>query len=121
MGDSVDIVPIIARYSMAVRQLYEWFWRKVEEKMKPEREELDTHGAELMAWGEEVFPAPDWFREGREARPDWNAARWLRRRKAEIRQKRWALGHKSFRGITIDNQGAAEVGEHPWTPICMRT
>jgi hypothetical protein len=120
-GDSIDVLPIIARYSKSVREFYEWFWRKVEEKMKPDREEYDVHGAELLAWGEEVFLSPDWFREGKEPPDDWNGARWMRRRKAEIRQKRWALGHKSFRGITVDGCGVAEVGEHPWTPIYMRT
>lgn len=119
-GDSTDLLPIIGRYSKSVREFYEWFWRKVEEKMAPEREQYDAHVAELMAWGEEVFLAPDWFREGREPPSDWNGSRWMRRRKAEIRQKRWALGHKSFRGVTVDSQGVAEVGDHPWTPIYLR-
>jgi hypothetical protein len=120
-GNSIDLLPIIARYSKSVREFYEWFWRKVEEKVKPEREELDAHGAELIAWGEEVFLTPEWFRDGRDPPSGWNASRWLRRRKAEIRQKRWALGHQSFRGITVDSDGVAVVGEHPWTPIYMRT
>lgn len=119
-GDSIDLLPIISRYSKSVREFYEWFWREVEEKMKPEREEYDAHVAELMAWGEEVFVAPDWIREGREPPSNWNGVRWRRRTLAEIRPKRWALGHKSFRGITVDSQGVAEVGDHPWTPIYLR-
>jgi hypothetical protein len=50
----------------------------------------------------------------------WNGARWRRRSLAEIRQRRWALGHRSFRGIAVDGQGVAEVGDHPWTPILLR-
>jgi hypothetical protein len=119
-GDSIDLLPIIGRYSKSVREFYEWFWRKVEEKMKPERYEYDAHVAELMAWGEEVFLVPDWFREGHEPPSDWNGARWRRRTLAEIRRKRWELGHKCFRGITVDSQGVAEVGDHPWTPIYLR-
>lgn len=119
-GDWIDILPIIGRYSTSVREFYKWFWLKVDEKMKPERVNYDAHAAELMAFGEEVFLAPDWFREGREPPSNWNGARWRRRRLAEIRQKRWALEHKSLRGITVDSQGVAEVGEHPWTPIYLR-
>jgi hypothetical protein len=120
-GDSIDLIPIIGRYTAAVREFYGWFWLKVDERMKPERVEYDTHVAELMVYGEEVFRAPDWVREaGGEPPPDWNGARWRRRSLADIRQRRWALGHKSFRGITVDGQGVAEVGEHPWTPILLR-
>jgi hypothetical protein len=120
-GDSIDVLPIIGRYSKSVREFYGWFWLKVEEKMKPERVEYDAHVAELMVFGEEVFLAPDWIRNGGEPPLDWNGVRWRRRSLAEIRQRRWALGHRSFRGITIDSQGVAEVGEHPWTPIYMRS
>ena len=120
-GNSIDLVPIIGRYSKSVREFYEWFWRKVDEKMKPERVEYDAHVAELMAYGEEVFLMPDWIRKaGGEPPSDWNGARWRRRSLAEIRQRRWALGHKSFRGIAVDSQGVADVGEHPWTPILLR-
>lgn len=120
-GDSIDLLPIIGRYSSSVREFYKWFWLQVEEKMKPERVEYDAHTAELMLYGEEVFLAPDWFRKaGGEPPADWNGARWRTRSLAEIRQRRWALGHKSFRGITIDSQGVAEVGDHPWTPILLR-
>jgi hypothetical protein len=120
-GDSIDLIPIIGRYTAAVREFYGWFWLKIEEKMKPERVEYDTHVAELMVYGEEVFLAPDWIRQpGGKPPPDWKGARWRRRSLAEIRQRRWALGHKSFRGIAVDSQGVAEVGEHLWTPILLR-
>ncbi len=120
-GDSIDLLPIIGRYSKSVREFYEWFWLKVEEKTKPERVDYDAHVAELMVYGEEVFLAPDWIRKaGGEPPPGWNGARWRRRSLAENRQRRWALGHKSFRGITVDAQGVVEVGEHPWTPILLR-
>lgn len=104
-----------------MREFHGWFWLKVEEKMKSERLEYDAHVAELMVYGEEVFLTPDWIRQpGGEPPPGWNGVRWRRRSLAEIRQRRWALGHKSFRGITVDAQGVAEVGEHPWTPILLR-
>jgi hypothetical protein len=120
-GDSIDIAPIISRYTAAVREFYRWFWLKVEEKMKPERVEYDAHVAELMVYGEEVFLTPDWIRQpGGEPPPGWNGARWRRRSLAEIRQRRSKLGHKSFRGISVDSQGVAEVGEHPWTWIDLR-
>lgn len=120
-GKSFDLQPIIGRYTAAVREFYKWFWEKVDEKMAPERVEYDAHAAELTMYGEEVFLTPDWFRQpGGEAPPGWNGARWRRRSLAEIRQRRWALGHRSFRGITVDSQGVAEVGEHPWTPILLR-
>jgi len=120
-GNSLDLLPIINRYSNSVREFYQWFWLKIDDKIKPERVEYDAHVAELMVWGEEVFLAPDWFKKaGGEPPADWNGARWRRRSLAEIRQRRWALGHRSFRGITIDSQGVAEVGEHPWTAIYMR-
>lgn len=120
-GDSIDLLPIINRYSTSVRKFYEWFWLKVEEKMKPERVEYDAHVAELMLFGEEVFLAPGWIREaGGEPPLGWNGARWRRRSLAEIRQRRWTLGHKSFRGITVDRRGVAEVGKHPWTWIDLR-
>lgn len=120
-GNSIDPLPIIGRYSASVREFYKWFWLKVEEKMKPERVEYDAHVAELMVYGEEVFLAPDWIRKaGGEPPADWNGARWRRRSLAEIRKRRWALGHKSFRGITVDSQGGAEVGDHPWAPILLR-
>lgn len=119
--DSIDLLPIIGRYTSAVREFYKWFWLKVDEKMKPERVEYDAHVAELMVYGEEVFLAPDWFNKpGGEPPPDWNGARWRRRSLAEIRQRRWLLGHRSFRGITVDSLGVAEVGEHSWTPILLR-
>ena len=57
-GDSIDLLPIIGRYSKSVREFYEWFWRKVEEKMKPERYEYDAHVAELITWGEEALSRP---------------------------------------------------------------
>ena len=120
-GDSIDLLPIIGRYTASVREFYKWFWLKIDEKMKPERVEYDAHVAELMAYGEEVFLAPDWIRKaGGEPPPGWNGARWRRRSLAELRQKRWALGHRSFRGITADSQGVAVVGDHPWTPILVR-
>jgi hypothetical protein len=120
-GDSIDLLSIIGRYTAAVREFYQWFWLKVEEKMKPERVEYDAHVAELMIYGEEVFLMPDWFRQpGGEHPPEWNGARWRRRSLAEIRLRRADLGHKSFRGITVGSQGLAEVGEHPWTPILLR-
>lgn len=119
-GDSIDVLPIIGRYSASVREFYKWFWLKVEEKIKPERVDYDAHVAELMVYGEEVFLTPDWIRNGDEPPPNWNGARWRRRALAEIRQRRWAFGHKSFRGITVDSQGVAEVGDHPWTPIYLR-
>jgi hypothetical protein len=119
-GDSIELLPIISRYSKSVQEFYEWFRLKVDEKTKPERVEYDAHAAELMAFGEEVFLAPDWFREGREPPSGWYGARWRPRALAEVRQKRWVLGHKSFRGITVDSQGVAEVGNHPWTPILLR-
>jgi hypothetical protein len=100
-GDWIDVLPVIGRYSTSMREFYRWFWLMVEEKTKPDREEYDAHAAEPP--------------------PGWNGARWKRRGRAEIRQKRWALGHKSFRGITVDSQGVAVVGDHPWTPIYMRT
>jgi hypothetical protein len=31
-GDSIDVLPIIARHSKSVREFYEWFWRKVERR-----------------------------------------------------------------------------------------
>ena len=120
-GDSIDIAPIISRYTGAVREFYGWLWLKVEEKMKPERVEYDAHVAELTVYGEEVFLTPDWIRQpGGEPPPGWNGARWRRRSLAEIRQRRWALGHRSFRGIAVDGQGVAVVGDHPWTPIRLR-
>lgn len=120
-GKSIDLQPIIGRYTAAVREFYKWFWEKVDEKMQPERVEYDAHVAELTVYGEEVFLTPDWVRQpGGEAPPGWNGARWRRRSLAEIRQRRWAVGHRSFRGITVDSQGVAEVGEHPWTPILLR-
>ncbi len=120
-GDSIDLVSIIGRYTASVREFYGWFWLNIEEKMKPERVEYDAHVAELMVYGEEVFLAPDWIRQpGGEPPHGWNGARWRRRSLAEIRQRRWVLGHKSFRGIVVDNQGVAEVGEHPWTQILLR-
>lgn len=89
--------------------------------MKPDRVEYDAHVAELMVFGEEVFLAPDWIRKADGAPPPgWNGARWRRRSLAEIRQRRSALGHRSFRGITVDSQGMAEVGEHPRTRIDLR-
>ena len=118
--DSISLVPIISRYSESVREFYKWFWLKVKEKMKPERVDYDAHAAELMAFGEEVFFAPDWVKEGKEQPPDWNGARWRRRSLAGIRQKRFALEHKSLRGFTVDSQGVVEVGDHPWTPILLR-
>jgi hypothetical protein len=120
-GDSIDLIPIIGRYTASVREFYKWFWLTIDEKMKPERVEYDAHVAELMVYGEEVFLTPDWVRQpGGESPPGWNGARWRRRSLAEIRQRRWALGHKSFRGIAVDSQGVAEVGDHPWTPILLR-
>jgi hypothetical protein len=120
-GNSIDLVPIIGRYTSAVREFYRWFWLKVDEKMKPDRIEYDAHAAELVVYGEEVFLAPDWIKKpGRESPPDWNGSRWRRRSLAEIRQRRWKLGHRSYRGIAVDGQGVAEVGEHPWTPILLR-
>jgi hypothetical protein len=120
-GDSIDLLPIISRYTAAIREFYKWFWLKIDEKMKPERVEYDAHVAELMVYGEEVFLTPHWIRQpGGEQPPDWNGARWRRRSLAEIRQRRWVLGHRSFRGITVDSQGVAEVGEHSWTPILLR-
>jgi hypothetical protein len=120
-GNSIDLIPIIGRYSKSVREFYEWFWTKIDEKVQPERVEYDAHVAELMAYGEEVFLMPDWIREpGGEPPAAWNGARWRRRSLAEIRQRRWTLGHRSFRGITVDSQGVAQVGEHPWTPILLR-
>ncbi|WP_139360709.1 hypothetical protein [Mycobacterium sp. D16R24] len=119
-GDSIDLIPIIGRYTAAVREFYKWFWLKVEETMKSERVEYDAHVAELMVYGEEVFLGPDWIREvGGEPPPGWNGVRWRRRSLAEIRQRRWALGHKSFRGIIVDGQGVAVVGDHPWTQILL--
>jgi hypothetical protein len=105
-----------------VREFYEWLWLKIEEEMKkPVRVEYDAHVAELMVYGEEVFMAPNRIRQpGGERPPDWNGVPWRRHSLAEIRQRRWALGHKSFRGIAVDSQGVAEVGEHPWTPILLR-
>lgn len=120
-GDSIDLMPIIGRYSAAVREFYGWFWTKVDEKMRPERVEYDAHAAELMLYGEEVFLMPDWIREpGGKPPAGWNGVRWRRRSLAEIRQRRWALGHRSFRGIAVDSKGVAEVGEHPWTAILLR-
>ncbi|WP_104158178.1 hypothetical protein [Mycobacterium avium] len=120
-GNSIDLLPIIGRYTASVREFYKWFWLKIDEKMKPERVEYDAHAAELMLYGEEVFLTPDWIRQpGGEPPPGWNGARWRRRSLAEIRQRRWALGHRSFRGIRVDSRGVAEVGEHPWTPILQR-
>ena len=119
-GDSIDLLPIIARYTKSVREFYGWFWSKIEEEMKPERFYYDAHAAELVAFGEEVFLSPEWFRDGGEPPAGWNGARWRRRSLAEIRIKRAALEHKSARGITVDSQGVAEVGDHPWTPIRTR-
>lgn len=120
-GDSIDLIPIIGRYSKSVREFYQWFWRKIDEKGVRDRIEYDAHVAELMVYGEEVFLMPDWIREpGGEPPPGWNGERWRRRSLAEIRQRRWQLGHRSFRGVAVDSQGVAEVGEHPWTPILLR-
>jgi hypothetical protein len=120
-GDSIDLIPIIGRYTAAVREFYRWFWLKIDEEMKPERVGYEAHVAELMVYGEEVFLAPDWIQQpGGEPPPGWNGRRWRRRSLAEIRQRRWALGHRSFRGITVDSQGVAQVGEHSWTPILLR-
>ena len=99
-GDSIDLLPLIGRYTGAVREFYKWFWLKIDEKLQPERLEYDAHVAELMVYGEEVFLSPDWIQKPMgEPPPGWNGARWRRRSLAEIRQRRWALGHRSFRGI----------------------
>ena len=120
-GDSIDLLPLIGRYTGAVREFYKWFWLKIDEKLQPERLEYDAHVAELMVYGEEVFLSPDWIQKPMgEPPPGWNGARWRRRSLAEIRQRRWALGHRSFRGIAVDAQGVAEVGSHAWTPILLR-
>ena len=120
-GDSIDLQPIIARYTASVREFYQWLWFKVDEEMKPQRVEYDAHAEELTAFGEEVFLTPDWVRQpGGEAPANWNGRRWRVRSLAEIRQRRYELGHTSFRGITVDGQGVAEVGQHPWTPILLR-
>ena len=87
-GDSIDLLPIIGRYTASVREFYKWFWLKVDEKMKPQRVEYDAHVAELIAYGEEVFLAPDWIRKaGGEPPPGWNGARWRRRSLAELRRE----------------------------------
>jgi hypothetical protein len=89
--------------------------------MKPDRVEYEAHVAELMIYGEEVFLTPDWIRQpGGKSPPGWNGRRWRRQSLAEIRLRRADLGDRSFRGITVDSQGLAEVGEHPWTPISLR-
>jgi hypothetical protein len=104
-----------------VREFYGWFWGNIEEKMAPERVDYDAHAAELLAFGEEVFLTPDWIRQpGGEPPPDWNGARWRRWSLAEIRERRFALEHRSLRGITVDSEGVAVVGDHPWTPILLR-
>ena len=54
-ANSIDILTIIGRYSKSVREFYEWFWLKIDEKMKPVRVECHAHVRELMAYGEEVF------------------------------------------------------------------
>ena len=89
-GDSIDLAPIISRYSTSVRAFYKWLWLKIEEKMKPERVEYDAHVAELMAFGEEVFLAPDWFRNGSKPRRTGTvrggaAARWPRFARSDLR------------------------------------
>jgi hypothetical protein len=50
-GNSIDLIPILSRYSKSVREFYAWFWPKIDEKMKPQRVEYDAHVAELMAYG----------------------------------------------------------------------
>ena len=40
-GDSIDLQPIIVRYTAAVREFYKWFWLKFDERMKPDRIESD--------------------------------------------------------------------------------
>ena len=62
-GDSIDLIPIIGRYSAAVREFYRWFCLKIDKKMKPDRVEYEAHVAELMIYGEEVFLTPDWIRQ----------------------------------------------------------
>ena len=74
-GDSIDIAPIISRYTGSVSEFYGWLWFKVEEKMKPDRVEYDAHVAELMVYGEEVFLTPDWIRQ-----PRWRATARVERR-----------------------------------------
>jgi len=120
-GESIDILPIYARYTSAVRAFYKWFWTQVEEKTRFERAELEAHGKELNAFAEELFLAPEWIRTARaEPPPGWNGARWRRRSKAEIRLNRAIIGHTSVRGIAVDSGGNATVGDHPWTPITTR-
>lgn len=120
-GDSIDLMPILSRYSAAVREFYRWFWIEVEDEVRPERIEYDAHASELILYGEEVFLTPHWIREpGGEPPIGWDGARWRRRSLAEIRQRRWANGHRSFRGITVDSEGVAQVGDHPWTAILLR-
>jgi hypothetical protein len=41
-GDSIDLQPIIVRYTAAVREFYKWFWLRVDERMKPDRIEYDV-------------------------------------------------------------------------------
>jgi hypothetical protein len=77
-GDSIDLQPIIARYTKAVREFYEWFWLKVEEKMRPERIEYDAHVAELTVYGEEVFLTPDWIQQPGGEPPTGPQKTWAR-------------------------------------------
>ncbi|BBY75739.1 hypothetical protein MPRF_26380 [Mycolicibacterium parafortuitum] len=121
-GDSVDLLPIYQRYTVSVREFFKWFWLQVEDAMRAERAEIKAHGEELNAFAEDVFLAPDWFQNGGEPPANWAtiAPRWRRTRKAKIRLKRAEIGHTSVRGIAVDSDGNATVGEHPWTPITTR-
>ena len=119
-GDSIDLLPIYSRYTVAVRAFYKWFWTQIEETMRIERAEIKAHGDELNAFAEDVFLAPDWLRSGGERPTGWNGASWRRQRKAEIRLKRAKIGHTSVRGIAVDSEGSATVGDHPWTPVTSR-
>jgi hypothetical protein len=119
-GDSIDLLPIYSRYTVAVRAFYKWFWSQVEEAMRVERAEIRAHGEELNAFAEDVFPAPDWFTNGGEPPSGWDGRHWRRRRKAEIRLKRAGIGHTSVRGIVVNGNGDATVGDHPWTPRTTR-
>ncbi|MFH5230908.1 hypothetical protein [Antrihabitans spumae] len=121
-GDSIDLLPIIERYTQSVREFYGWLWSKVNENVAIEREELEIRAAELDEWGKEVFLEPDWFRRpGGEPPPGWNGRRWSRRTKAKLRAERWKMGYRSVRRISVDSNGIAEVPEDEWTPIYTRT
>lgn len=116
--DWMEFLPIIEKYSVAVREFYKWFWDTIAKELSPQYSDFNETMTEFSLWTAEQKAFRNWkisHHPRSDGHPEPSPTE-TRRELAMRRAKRWEHGSRGWRLFRVHplTNMAEQIGEDPW-------